>query len=89
MEDTIEQKVICDADRLESIGALGVIRITVNHIKNNLTKPIDVPTVIRKVLKDDSKLNTMSAKILAKNLIKFDKEFVKLLNKQLKALKEE
>ena len=88
--ETLEQKIIYDADSLEKLGALGVVRLAVNQMKYRLFKPVDIPNqIVKKKVECTKKLYTITAKIMAKSLIKFDKEFMKQLKSQLKAMKEE
>ena len=96
---TIEGKILQDADRLDAIGAIGVARVfavagSENRPFYNKTDPFckkrnpddekwTLDHFYRKLFRLESLMNTNSGKIEAKKRIKFLKNFVSELKKEI------
>ena len=81
---TTEEKIIWDADCLDRLGALGIIRIGPKLVKYGIFKPEEVHEKLKAMQDTDaSKLHTKTAKQFAKQLVDFQNKFYKELEKQL------
>ncbi|MGY3834535.1 phosphohydrolase [Listeria ivanovii] len=88
---TIEEKIVQDADRLDAIGAVGIARtFTYGGAHNReITDPLNPEnTTIQhfydKLLLIESQLNTQTAKEMAKGKQKIMQDFIHALEQELK-----
>ena len=80
---TIEAKVLSDADKLDALGAVGIIRAIMFNVKNNRGIEKMIQHFFDKLLTLKDLMNTESAKKLAEDRHKFMVEFIKRLKKEL------
>jgi len=82
--EAIEEQIIWDADCLDRLGALGIIRMTKVQLKYNLCKPEESIPHLKTILENSfNNLHTKTAKQFARQLVPFQKKFFKELDKQL------
>jgi uncharacterized protein len=80
----IEEKIIWDADCLDRLGALGIIRIGPKFVKHDICKPEEVAQKLKEMFESNAaKLHTAAAKKFAEQLVPFQNKFFKELDKQL------
>ena len=80
---TIEAKVLSDADKLDAMGAVGIIRAVMFNVKNNRDIEVMIQHFFDKLLTLKDLMNTESAKKLAEDRHQFMVEFIERLKKEL------
>ncbi len=81
--ETIEAKIIYDADALDKMGALGIIRHTWKLANLGLPTEKIAGTLVKHIKERESKLYLKESKKIAKKLNKMLDRFDQLLKKQL------
>ena len=80
---TIEAKVLSDADKLDAMGAVGIIRAIMFNVKNNRDVEKMIQHFFDKLLTLKDLMNTESARKLAEDRHNFMIAFIKRLNAEL------
>ena len=80
---TIEAKVLSDADKLDAIGAVGIVRAIMFNVKNNKDIEKMIQHFFDKLLTLKDLMNTESARKLAEERHNFMVQFIKRLKEEL------
>jgi uncharacterized protein len=84
--ETIEEKIVNDADALERVGALGIHRMGISAIKNFHLPPHEALSFTKEVTSlSYQNLKTETAKRIAQPVIELQKEFFKQIETQMKS----
>ncbi len=81
---TIEEKVLYDADSLDSLGAIGIVRALIRgYIGNSFKKLEEVPYFLRSEKNKISKFYTRKGEQVGRGRIEFMEKFIEELEKEL------
>ncbi|OQY10560.1 MAG: hypothetical protein B6I29_00975 [Marinitoga sp. 4572_148] len=79
--ETLEAKVLQDADRLDALGYIGIARVFMHKNGGNIKERIN--HFYEKILKLENSMHTITAKKIAKEKTLIVRKFLKGLEKEL------